>query len=242
MSWIYAFVEKNETRYTKIGVAKSDYLDRFAKSQQCNPMPMEIAAVWKFPTEGAAQTCEREIKKREIFLRWGAGGAEWFQTSPEEVAVTDAFSRLLSEFGAVSQRPLRFSGAFAETLNLGEGDSRGAAYRPHLHLITESPSTGACKFALSCYNWPTVVAHYATYNPRALSIAGRWSFRGGSEGRQFIERLGQRLLSQQINPLGWYRADPNQLIELISSFGVKFYPRSSPIDDRVNYTKFRVPI
>ncbi len=242
MSWVYAFRERDEHRYVKLGVAEDHYHNRFSKTQQCNPIPMEIAATWRFATTDAARLCEGVVKKGGIFTRWSDGGPEWFGVSPEEVLASEPFGKLIAENGGTYHAPLRFTGPFFETLNIGTRDKDGRRYRPHLYLITERPSTGACKLALSSYNWPTVVAHYITYNPRALSIAGRWSFPEEISGTGFFERLTQRHLSQMINPLGWFRMEADEMIDDISRSGAISYPRTSPIDDQVHYTKHRVPI
>jgi hypothetical protein len=127
-------------------------------------------------------------------------------------------------------------------LNIGTHDKSGQVYRPHLYLISEQPSTGACKLALSCYNWPTVVAHYMTYNPRTLSIAGRWSFRDETSGKAFLEQLTRECMSRAINTLGWFRMEADEMMAGISKSGATSYPRTGPIDDRVHYTKHRIPI
>src|SRR5579871_4586670 len=242
MSWLYAFVEQNDSRYTKIGVAQYHYHDRFSKTQQCNPEPMEIAATWRFPTKNAAKKCEQAIKRSAIFPKWVSGGPDWFQVSPEGIQSSLPFGELVSSFGGTSHPPLKFSGVFQETLNLGSGDARGTTYCPHLYLIVHEPNTSACKLALSCYNWPTVLAHYVTYNPRTLRIAERWSFRNDRDASVLFDELRRQCASQQINPLNWYRIEADEMISIVSGFGASRYPRSKPIDDRVDYTQCRVPV
>jgi len=242
MSWLYAFVEKGEGRFSKLGVAEDHYHDRFAMTQQCNPVPMEIAATWRFPGKQAAKQCESEIKRRKIFPKWNTGGPEWFRTSVEAIHASQPFADLLSELAGVRHAPLKFSRAFAESLNIGSKDFSGSRYRPHLYLISHEPSTDTCKLALSCYNWPTVQAHYVTYNPRTLRIAGRWSFRDEIAGKAFVENLTRQCGSRRINPLNWFQIETEEMGELISRMGAVPYPRANPIDDRVHYTKNRVPI
>src|SRR3546814_14707141 len=75
MSWVYAFAEQSENRYVKIGLATSHYHARFSMTQQCNPVPMEIAATWRFPTTVAAKLFEKGIE--DIFPEWNTGGPEW---------------------------------------------------------------------------------------------------------------------------------------------------------------------
>jgi hypothetical protein len=99
MSWVYAFVERAEKRYVKLGVAKDHYHDRFSKTEQCNPIPMEIAATWRFPTTAAARLCEDAIKKGTVFAKWDGGGPEWFRTSPEEMLANEPFHNLIAHLG-----------------------------------------------------------------------------------------------------------------------------------------------
>ncbi len=242
MSWLYAFVEKGENRFAKLGVAEDHYHDRFAMTQQCNPIPMEIAATWRFPGKQDARRCESELKRKKIFPRLGIGGPEWFSTSVEAIHASRPFSDLLNELGGVRHPSLKFSRAFAESLNIGSKDFGGSRYRPHLYLISHEPSTGTCKLALSCYNWPTVLAHYVTYNPRLLRVAGRWSFKNDLAGNAFFEKLTRQLGSHRVNPLNWFKMEPEEMAALVTQMGGTRYPRTNPIDDRVNYTKNRVPI
>src|SRR3546814_546091 len=205
-------------------------------TQQCNPVPMEIAATWRFPTTVAAKLFEKGIE--DIFPEWNTGGPEWYQVSAKDIHTNEAFRKLLDRRGGIFHSPVPFVGRFRETLSPGVC---GTAYKPHLYLISEEPSTGACKLVLSAYNWPTAVSHYMTYNPRTLNIAGRWSFRCGTDGKAFFEKLKRHLMPHCVNPRGWFRMNPDETITIISEAGATPYPRTSPIDDKVCYNGCRVP-
>lgn len=242
MSWIYAFAEQGETRYTKIGVAKDHYHSRFEKTQQCNPRPMEIVAVWSFPDHRSSLAFEKRIKSGAIFSKWKGGGAEWFEIAPQAISLNSIFVAALADCCGTAEAPLPFQGSFCETLNIGTSGIAGVSYRPHLHVIGEDPSSGIYKIALSAYNWPTVVAHYATYNPRPLKIFGRWSFRNEDEGKAKFAALEKELAGQRINPLNWFRGEPERVAELARKYDLLPYGRAPGIDDRVHYTDYRVPV
>lgn len=240
MSWIYAFTERNERRYTKLGYSKEHYHERFKKTLQCNPIPLEIGAAWKFATSTTALSFERELKRRRIFPKWASGGPEWYGVSLDDIFASREFSQLACELGGKRYTPEAFSGTFMETLNIGTKGVDGQRFKPHLYLVAETPNTGVCKLTLSSYNWPTVAAHYMTYNPRNLEIVDRWTLIDETTGKRFFKSLIEELSPHSLNPLGWFSMDANEMMRVVAEKQITRYPRTSPIDDRVHYTNYRI--